>query len=71
MNLAAVLAIVNAAAPGVMNLVLAIKHTDGTTTTLAFLDQADPGFHQNIDEATAWLAAHGKATAVSPAKTTP
>ncbi len=60
------LQILNAAAPGILNLILAIKHTDGSMTATMILDQADKGFQDNIDAAQAWLAAHAKA---SPAKT--
>jgi hypothetical protein len=60
MGLLAILQLINAATPIATNLILAVKHKDGSITTVVLLDEADAKFSQNMAEAQAWLAAHAK-----------
>lgn len=60
MGLLAILQLINAGTPLAANLILAIRHKDGSMTTLAILDEADAKFDQNISDANKWLAEHGK-----------
>lgn len=55
----AIINLLNAAAPGIANLILLIKKSDGTISVIQYLDQADSQFDKNIAEATDWLKAHG------------
>jgi hypothetical protein len=52
--------LLNAAAPGIAQLVVMIKGTDGKITVAALLDQADAQFDKNLSQAAEWLKAHGK-----------
>jgi hypothetical protein len=60
MGLLAILQLINAATPIVTNLILAVKHKDGSMTTVAILDEADAAFSQNMADAQAWLKLHSK-----------
>jgi hypothetical protein len=53
--------LINAAAPGVAELILLIRKRDGTVTVAALLDEADAAFAANIKQAQDWLATHPKA----------
>lgn len=57
----AVVNLLNAAAPGIANLILLIRSNDGTITVAQLLDEADAKFEQNIKQASEWLKAHPKA----------
>lgn len=50
--------LLNAAEPGIANLLLLIKRKDGTVSIIATLDEADAKFAANIAEAKAWLQSH-------------
>jgi hypothetical protein len=63
MGLLAILQLINAAAPIATNIILAVKHKDGSVTTVVLLDEADAQYAKNIADAQAWLASHGKPTA--------
>jgi hypothetical protein len=52
--------LLNAATPGIAQLVLLIRRKDGTITIGALLDEADAQFDQNIKQASEWLKAHPK-----------
>lgn len=50
--------LINAASPGVAEIILMIKKTDGTVSIVTLLDQADAAFAANIQTAKAWMVAH-------------
>jgi hypothetical protein len=50
--------LLNAATPGIAQLILLIRNKDGTISVGALLDQADAQFDKNIAQASEWLAAH-------------
>jgi len=52
------IAIFNAATPGIAELILLIRQQDGTLSVVALLDAADAQFAANIKQAQDWLAAH-------------
>lgn len=54
----AIVQLMNAATPGIAQLILLIKKKDGTVTVAAMLDEADSKFESNINQAKAWLEAH-------------
>ena len=54
----ALLTLLNAATPGIADLVLMIKKSDGTISVVTLLDGADTQFASNIAQAQAWMAAH-------------
>lgn len=54
----AIVQLMNAATPGIAQLILLIKKKDGTVTVAAMLDEADAKFDSNIQQAKAWLEAH-------------
>jgi hypothetical protein len=58
MGAIAVVELLNAAAPGLANLIVLIRHKDGGLSVLQVLDEADAKFSSNLKEATDWLAAH-------------
>lgn len=48
----------NATAPGVAQLIMMIKHKDGTISVVTLLDEADTQYTANLTQAKDWLAAH-------------
>lgn len=52
--------VLNAASPGIAELILLIRKKDGTISVAALLDEADSKFDANIQAATDWLKAHPK-----------
>ncbi len=56
----ALLQLFNAAAPGIAELILLIRKTDGTIAIVPMLDEAGAQFKANLAQATDWLKAHGK-----------
>lgn len=54
----AIVQLLNAAAPGIAQLVLLIKRKDGTLQVMTLLDEADAKFDANIKQATDWLKAN-------------
>jgi hypothetical protein len=50
--------LLNAAAPGIAQLILLIRHKDGTISVGAMLDEADAQFDANIKQAGEWLKNH-------------
>jgi len=54
------LALFNATAPNVAELILLIRRKDGTVSIVTVLDEADSQFAANIKQAQDWLAAHPK-----------
>jgi hypothetical protein len=55
-----IMTLLNAAAPGIAQLILLIKRNDGTVSVVALLDEADKQFDANIAQASDWLKAHPK-----------
>ena len=53
-----IISLLNAAAPGISQLILMIKKSDGTIAIMPILDEADAKFDANIQQATDWLKAH-------------
>lgn len=53
-----ILALLNAAEPGIAQLILLIKRKDGTISVATLLDEADAQFAANITQAADWLNAH-------------
>lgn len=62
MGIQALLALINAAIPGVASLIVAIKGTNGTVSVGVLLSEADANFDKTIADAQAWLAAHPATT---------
>lgn len=60
MNILALLQILNAAAPNIANVIVAIKHTDGSLSATVILDQADANFDANQKQVNDWLTSHQK-----------
>ncbi len=57
-----ILALVNAATPGVVSLSgLLLRKQDGTLSIIAILDETDAQYDDNIKKAQEWLAEHAKA----------
>jgi hypothetical protein len=54
----AIVTLLNAASPGIAQLLMIIKRKDGTISVAALLDEADTKFDANISQATAWLKEH-------------
>lgn len=52
--------LLNAATPGIANLIILIRRKDGSVTVAAMLDEADASFDANIAKAKEWLASHPK-----------
>src|ERR1043166_7923482 len=52
--------LLNAATPGIAQLIMLIRYTNGIISVVTLLDQADPQFDANIKQAQTWLAAHPK-----------
>ena len=50
--------LLNAAVPGIANLILLIKNNDGTISVPVMLDHADAKFAENIKAATDWMQSH-------------
>lgn len=48
----------NVATPGIAQLIVMIRNTNGTISVVALLDEADTKFAANIKQAQDWLAAH-------------
>lgn len=72
-SLAAIIQLLNVAAPGVITLIETIRHKDGTSTTtgsiFVTLDENDAKFDANLAELMAEKAKlMGKAAPASPAK---
>jgi hypothetical protein len=70
-NIAAILALINAAVPAVTNLVMLIKNDSGGTTVI--ISSAETATAADITNMQAWLAAHqtaatSTAVAAIPAK---
>jgi hypothetical protein len=53
-----IIQLLNAASPGIANLILLIRNKDGTITVGALLDQADAQFDKNMQQAADWFKAH-------------
>lgn len=65
----AILTLINAAIPGVTNLIVAIKDAKGAVSIGTLLSSADATFDATVQQAQAWLAAHPASTvATEPAK---
>lgn len=56
----AIVQLLNAAAPGIAQLMIMIRRKDGTISVMSLLDEADAQFDKNIGQAAAWLSAHPK-----------
>lgn len=56
----AIATLLNTAAPGVAQVVMMIKETNGTITIMPLLDEANTNFNADITKGHAWLAARGK-----------
>jgi len=56
----ALIQLLNAAAPGIAELVVMIRKSDGTLAIIPMLDEADAQFDANIKQAMDWLTAHPK-----------
>jgi hypothetical protein len=52
--------LLNAATPGIAQLIMLIRNTNGMISVVTLLDQADAQFDANIKQAQTWLAAHPK-----------
>jgi hypothetical protein len=52
------IALFNAAAPGIATLLMVIKKKDGTISVVQILDEADVTFNANIQQASDWLKSH-------------
>ena len=50
--------LLNAAAPGIANIIMLIRRKDGTISVGVLLDEADKQFADNLGQAAAWFAAH-------------
>ena len=50
--------LLNAAVPGIAQLILLIRNKDGTISVGTLLDQADAQFDANVKQAADWIAAH-------------
>jgi len=57
-----IMTLLNAAAPGIAQLVMLIKRKDGTISVVAMCDEADAGFDANIKQVSDWMKAHPKVT---------
>lgn len=53
-----IVTLLNAATPGLITLIPIIRHTDGSISVLALLDEADAQFTENIRKAQEWLTTH-------------
>jgi hypothetical protein len=69
MNIAAILALVNAAVPAVTNLVMLIKNDSGGTTVI--ISSAETASAADIANMQSWLAAHQTATTSTTVAQTP
>jgi hypothetical protein len=56
----ALVTMLNAATPGIVQLIMMIRKNDGTVSVVAMLDEADKQFAENMNMALEWLKAHGK-----------
>jgi len=56
----AIATLINAVTPGVAQIILMIKKTDGTIGIVPMLNEADTNFKANIKQVQDWLAAHPK-----------
>lgn len=54
----ALINLLNAETPGIAQLIIMIKGTDGVVSVVALLDAADAKFADNLKQAKDWLAAH-------------
>jgi hypothetical protein len=54
----AIVTLLNAATPGIAQLILMIKKNDGTISVVQMLDEADSQFDANMKQASDWLKAH-------------
>lgn len=54
----AIVNLLNAAAPGIAQLVLLIRNQDGTISVGALLDQADAQFDKNVQQVADWYKSH-------------
>jgi hypothetical protein len=54
----AIVQLLNAAAPGVAEIILLIKKQDGTISVGVLLDEADAQFDANMQQIKDWQAAH-------------
>ncbi len=52
--------VLNAASPGIAQLITLILHKDGSISVAAWLDESDAKFSANIQQAADWLKAHPK-----------
>ena len=63
MDPASILTLINLVLPTVTNLIVAIKHRDGTQSAVVYLDEADTQFAANQKVIQDWLASKGKTPA--------
>jgi hypothetical protein len=56
----AIIALLNAATPGIASLILMVRKNDGTISVVSVLDEAAATFDENIKQAGEWLKAHPK-----------
>ena len=52
--------LLNAATPGIAQLIMLIRNTNGIISVVTLLDQADAQFDANMKQAQNWLATHPK-----------
>lgn len=53
-----IVALLNAAAPGIASLIMLIRRKDGSITVGVMLDEAETSFNENISQAAAWFHEH-------------
>ena len=56
--LSMILSLLDTAIPAIGSLVVMIRGTNGTTSAVVYLDQADAQFAANLKQVSDWLAAH-------------
>ncbi len=62
MGIAAILQLITALEPGIVNTIVAIRNkANGSIDVLAVLDSADTQLAANQQQIAAWMSAHGKA----------
>jgi hypothetical protein len=54
----AIITLLNAATPGIAELIVLVKKKDGSVSVLTMLDEADAKFKKNIEQAGEWLKVH-------------
>jgi hypothetical protein len=55
-----IITLLNAASPGIAQLILLIRGKDGTISVGTILDETDTQFAANMKQAADWFAAHPK-----------